>query len=189
VYRTLHNTAVGQLVLVCAGAIPGYWFTVATIDWLGRRPIQIAGFTILTILFAVIGFRFDHLSQRDLLILYVLSQFFFNFGMSRVSLVCSESLLLMGTRSKCYYLYYSSRNLSNPPSVYCPWPVCCCREDRCHHCPMRLCSAGETRWHSGRPESLARRCDANFCALHVLRGTDILSRTGEQAQDIGGTCR
>ena len=80
VYSLLKNAAVGQLVLVCAGAIPGYWVTVATVDWLGRRPIQIMGFTILTILFAIIGFRYDYISQGGLLALYILSQFFFNFG-------------------------------------------------------------------------------------------------------------
>jgi len=38
------------------------------------------GFTILTILFIVIGFAYNHLSHGALLGLYVLCQFFFNFG-------------------------------------------------------------------------------------------------------------
>ena len=80
VYRSLYNAAVGNLILVCAGAIPGYWCTVATADSLGRKTIQISGFVILTILFAIIGFDFHHLSERSLLVLYVLCQFFFNFG-------------------------------------------------------------------------------------------------------------
>jgi hypothetical protein len=82
VYRALHNSAVGNLVLVCAGAIPGYWFTVASVDYLGRKTIQIMGFTILTLLFAIIGFDFHHLSHGSLLALYILCQFFFNFGES-----------------------------------------------------------------------------------------------------------
>jgi MFS transporter, PHS family, inorganic phosphate transporter len=80
VYRNLYNAAVGNLILVCAGAIPGYWCTVATVDFLGRKTIQISGFVILTILFAIIGFDFHNLSERSLLVLYVLCQFFFNFG-------------------------------------------------------------------------------------------------------------
>lgn len=80
VYQTFYNAAVGNLILVCAGAIPGYWCTVATADVLGRKTIQISGFVILTILFAVIGFDFHGLSERSLLVLYVLCQFFFNFG-------------------------------------------------------------------------------------------------------------
>ncbi|KAL9100140.1 MAG: hypothetical protein Q9187_009399 [Circinaria calcarea] len=38
------------------------------------------GFIILTILFIIIGFAFDKLGPRGLLALYVLAQFFFNFG-------------------------------------------------------------------------------------------------------------
>jgi PHS family inorganic phosphate transporter-like MFS transporter len=55
VYETFYRNAVGNLILVCAGAIPGYWFTVGTVDNLGRKPIQMAGFIILTIIFFVIG--------------------------------------------------------------------------------------------------------------------------------------
>ena len=81
-YRILYNNAVGKLIIVCAGAIPGYWFTVMTVDIVGRKTIQIAGFSILTLLFAIIGFQFNKLSSGSLLALYVLSQFFFNFGKS-----------------------------------------------------------------------------------------------------------
>lgn len=41
-YHVFYNTAVGNLILVCAGAIPGYWVTVATVDTLGRKPIQLS---------------------------------------------------------------------------------------------------------------------------------------------------
>jgi PHS family inorganic phosphate transporter-like MFS transporter len=81
-YYVFYNTAVGNLILICAGAIPGYWVTVATVDTVGRKPIQLMGFTMLTILFIVIGFAYDPLSHshNGLLALYVLAQFFFNFG-------------------------------------------------------------------------------------------------------------
>lgn len=79
-YETYYNTAVGNLIITCAGAIPGYWVSVATIDTLGRKPIQLGGFVILTILFIVIGFAYNVLSSHALLALYVIAQFFFNFG-------------------------------------------------------------------------------------------------------------
>lgn len=72
----------GNLILIVAGAIPGYRMTVATVDKLGRKPIQITGFVILTIIFSIIGFACKprkH-SHNGLLGLYVLAQFFFNFG-------------------------------------------------------------------------------------------------------------
>ncbi|RPA84320.1 phosphate permease [Ascobolus immersus RN42] len=80
VYRTLKNNAVGNIILICAGSVPGYWVTVATVDTVGRKPIQLMGFTILTILFFIIGSAFHKISEGGLLGLYVLCQFFFNFG-------------------------------------------------------------------------------------------------------------
>ncbi|OCK85365.1 inorganic phosphate transporter 1-6 /Pi cotransporter [Lepidopterella palustris CBS 459.81] len=80
VYKILYNLAAGNCILVCAGAIPGYWLTVATIDTVGRKPIQLMGFIILTILFIVWGFAYHHLSGHAMLALYVLVQLFFNFG-------------------------------------------------------------------------------------------------------------
>lgn len=47
VYKILLNTAIGNLIIVLAGALPGYWVTVATVDILGRKTIQLGGFIIL----------------------------------------------------------------------------------------------------------------------------------------------
>ncbi len=52
----LYNNAVGTLILVCAGSLPGYWTAVFTIDTLGRKPLQVFGFLILTLVFCVLGF-------------------------------------------------------------------------------------------------------------------------------------
>lgn len=79
-YHKLYNTAAGNLILVCAGSLPGYWFTAATVDTIGRKPIQLGGFIILTILFCGIGFGYHKLNDKGLLALYVLAQFFQNFG-------------------------------------------------------------------------------------------------------------
>ncbi|KAL8868294.1 MAG: hypothetical protein Q9174_005086, partial [Haloplaca sp. 1 TL-2023] len=80
-YEIFRRTAVGNLILVCAGAIPGYWVTVFTVDIIGRKTIQLMGFAVLTIIFVVIGFAYDKLLQHNgaLLGLYILAQFFFNF--------------------------------------------------------------------------------------------------------------
>lgn len=80
VYEFLYNTAIGNLVIVLAGAVPGYWVTVATVDTIGRKPIQLAGFAILTVLFIAMGFGYDRLGKNGLLGIYVVAQFFFNFG-------------------------------------------------------------------------------------------------------------
>lgn len=80
IYHKLYNTGVGNLILSVAGLIPGYWVSVATIDTIGRKPIQMGGFIMLTILFSIIGFGFHKISTGGLFALYCLCNFFQNFG-------------------------------------------------------------------------------------------------------------
>jgi len=87
VYKLLYNLGAGNAILVCAGAIPGYWVSVALVDTVGRRPIQMMGFIVLTLLFLVWGFDFSHISPHAMFAIYVLSQFFFNFGTSHSTLL------------------------------------------------------------------------------------------------------
>ncbi|KAF2867200.1 major facilitator superfamily domain-containing protein [Massariosphaeria phaeospora] len=98
-YEELKNTATGQLVLICAGAIPGYWMTVFTVDKLGRKPIQIGGFAILTIIFCVLGFAWQGLTKTHLLVLYVLAQFFFNWGPNATTFISPAEVF--PTRVRC----------------------------------------------------------------------------------------
>ncbi|KAK7189446.1 H+ symporter [Paraphaeosphaeria sporulosa] len=98
-YENLRNTATGQVVLICAGAIPGYWMTVFTVDRLGRRPIQIGGFAILTIIFCVLGFAWKGLTKIHLLALYVLAQFFFNFGPNATTFITPAEIFPTRVRS------------------------------------------------------------------------------------------
>lgn len=80
VYQLLYNLGAGNAILTCAGAIPGYWVSVATIDTVGRKPVQLLGFIALTVLFMVWGFDFFNVSPNAIFAIYVLAQFFFNFG-------------------------------------------------------------------------------------------------------------
>ncbi|CAG8910145.1 unnamed protein product [Penicillium egyptiacum] len=87
VYEILYRNAVGNLILICAGAIPGYLVAIATVDKIGRIRIQLLGFLMLSVFFAVIGLA--NLDQNDsgLLALYVLTQFCFNFGPSTTTFI------------------------------------------------------------------------------------------------------
>ncbi|KAI0489918.1 phosphate permease [Xylaria cf. heliscus] len=76
----LHRSAVGTIILVVAGSLPGYWTSIFLIDTIGRKPIQIFGFSILTIVFSVLGFCYKQLDKGSLLALYVVANYFFNFG-------------------------------------------------------------------------------------------------------------
>jgi PHS family inorganic phosphate transporter-like MFS transporter len=98
-YENLRNTATGQIVLICAGALPGYWLTVFTVDKIGRRPIQIGGFAVLTIIFCVLGFAWRNLTKTHLLALYVLAQFFFNFGPNATTFITPAEIFPTRVRS------------------------------------------------------------------------------------------
>lgn len=85
VYQNLRNITVGNMVLSAAGLIPGYWATFLVIDKWGRKPVQLMGFTMLTILFVIMGFGYDKLTAssagtKAFTFLYCLTNFFQNFG-------------------------------------------------------------------------------------------------------------
>ncbi|RUS22877.1 phosphate:H+ symporter [Endogone sp. FLAS-F59071] len=82
-YTNLYNTIVGNIIINLLGSVPGYWITVFTVERIGRKPIQIGGFVMLTILFIILGFGFSPIlnySPALFLVLFTLAQLFFNFG-------------------------------------------------------------------------------------------------------------
>jgi PHS family inorganic phosphate transporter-like MFS transporter len=83
-YQSLLANAWQSLLIVSLGAILGNLITLISINRLGRRTIQINGFFWLFVLFLVIGTSYRKLmdSQRSsvLVVLYILTQIFFNFG-------------------------------------------------------------------------------------------------------------
>jgi len=82
-YANLHTIAAGNCIINLLGAIPGYYFTVAFVEKMGRVKIQLMGFTILTIIFIILAVAYDPLTTNYLwlfIMLYCIAQFFFNFG-------------------------------------------------------------------------------------------------------------
>lgn len=122
VYQTFRKAAVGNLILVCAGAIPGYWVTVATVDTIGRKPIQLMGFIMLTILFCAIGFGYEKLLQHNgaLLALYTLCQFFFNFGKPSRSPPSGPTVLILPPQAPTQQPSSSPANASRPATAPLP---------------------------------------------------------------------
>ncbi|KAG0373085.1 Inorganic phosphate transporter pho84 [Mortierella sp. AD032] len=82
-WTTCWNAAVGQIIIVLLGAVPGYWVTVFTIERLGRIRIQIIGFVMSCILFCVLGFAYTPIKNYSVALfvfLFAATQFFQNFG-------------------------------------------------------------------------------------------------------------
>ncbi|OCH83978.1 MFS general substrate transporter [Obba rivulosa] len=85
IYQNIHNVCVGNLVLSLAGFVPGYWVCFCVIDSWGRKPIQLMGFAVLTVLFVVMGSAYPKLTETSagqsvFVALYCLTNFFQNFG-------------------------------------------------------------------------------------------------------------
>jgi len=82
-YETLFSMALGNCVINLMGSLPGYWVTVALVEKLGRVKIQLIGFGVLTVIFAVLAIAYKQILHQALglfIFLYCLGQFFFNFG-------------------------------------------------------------------------------------------------------------
>lgn len=55
VYDSLRKICVGNMIITVAGLIPGTWLTFLFVDNWGRKPIQLLGFAMSTILFVIMG--------------------------------------------------------------------------------------------------------------------------------------
>ncbi|KAI0694662.1 phosphate transporter [Cerioporus squamosus] len=97
VYVNLKNISVGNIIISVAGLIPGVWTTFFLVDKWGRKPIQLLGFVMLTILYLIMGFAYPQLTATDasrkaFVFLYCLTNYFSNFGPNAtVSVVPGES--------------------------------------------------------------------------------------------------
>jgi PHS family inorganic phosphate transporter-like MFS transporter len=111
VYKVLLVTSLGNLILVCAGSLPGYLLSVLTMDSLGRKFIQIGGFATLTVIFCIFGFGYKHFDRAALLALYILAQLFFNFGPNATTFVVPGECFPTRYRSICHGLSAASGKL------------------------------------------------------------------------------
>lgn len=78
--KKLYNSAANSLILICAGALPNFWFNIVTINISSRKSIQTMGFVSLIILFGVIGFTYHKIGDHILLALCILCHFFCSFS-------------------------------------------------------------------------------------------------------------
>ncbi|KAI0749605.1 phosphate transporter [Daedaleopsis nitida] len=97
VFENLKNISIGNMVIAASGLIPGVWTAFFLVDIWGRKPIQLLGFTMLTILYLIMGFAYKQLTatssaRKAFVFLYCLTNYFSNFGPnSTVSVFPGES--------------------------------------------------------------------------------------------------
>ncbi|KAG2190782.1 hypothetical protein INT46_001822 [Mucor plumbeus] len=89
-YNAVFRTCVGNVIINLLGSVPGYWISVFTIDKMGRKTIQIMGFTMLTIMFVILGFGYNAIIEKSVplfIVLYTITQIFFNWGPNTTTFV------------------------------------------------------------------------------------------------------
>jgi MFS transporter, PHS family, inorganic phosphate transporter len=79
-YQYLLKNAQGNLIVAVAGYVPGYFLTIAFIEILGRKWIQIQGFLVTALMFGILAGANSSLSSGARFALLIIAQLFFNFG-------------------------------------------------------------------------------------------------------------
>ncbi|KAI3517708.1 hypothetical protein L1887_16925 [Cichorium endivia] len=104
--REMFETSRAMFVIAMFGTFPGYWFTVAFIEKLGRFNIQLMGFFMMSIFMFIIGIKYDDLATHEnrwlFAGLYGLTFFFANFGPNSTTFVLPAELFPTRVRSTCH---------------------------------------------------------------------------------------
>ncbi|PRQ25857.1 probable inorganic phosphate transporter 1-7 [Rosa rugosa] len=102
----VYKIARAQTLIALCSTVPGYWFTVAFIDRMGRFKIQLMGFFFMTVFMFALAIPYDYWSDKDhvigFVILYALTFFFANFGPNATTFVVPAEIFPARLRSTCH---------------------------------------------------------------------------------------
>ena len=98
---SLSDNLCAQLMIIAAIGLPGYYISVWLMDSLGRKNIQLQGFSMMFIIFLGLAIFLDALDDVPalLLILYGLTFFFSNFGPNSTTFVLPAETFPVEVRS------------------------------------------------------------------------------------------
>ncbi|XP_028765506.1 inorganic phosphate transporter 1-4-like [Neltuma alba] len=107
--------AKAQTLIALCGSVPGYWFTVAFIDRIGRFWIQLGGFFFMTVFMFALAIPYDHWTHREnrmgFVVMYSLTFFFANFGPNSTTFVVPAEVFPARFRSTCHGISSASGKL------------------------------------------------------------------------------
>ncbi|KAJ6399433.1 hypothetical protein OIU77_020060 [Salix suchowensis] len=102
----VYRIARAQTLIALCSTVPGYWFTVAFIDRIGRFAIQLMGFFFMTVFMFALAIPYDHWTHKDnrigFVIIYSLTFFFANFGPNATTFVVPAEIFPARLRSTCH---------------------------------------------------------------------------------------
>lgn len=103
-----------QTLIALCSTVPGYWFTVALIDRVGRFSIQLMGFTMMTIFMFALAIPYNHWKNHDnmgFVVLYSFTFFFANFGPNATTFIVPAEIFPARLRSTCHGISAASGKL------------------------------------------------------------------------------
>lgn len=95
-----------QTLIALCSTVPGYWFTVALIDKIGRFAIQLMGFFFMTVFMYALAIPYNHWTHKEnrigFVVMYSLTFFFANFGPNATTFVVPAEIFPARLRSTCH---------------------------------------------------------------------------------------
>lgn len=102
----VYRIARAQAIIAMCGTVPGYWFTVAFIDIIGRYFIQLMGFFFMTVFMLGLAIPYNHWikpgNHTGFVVLYALTFFFANFGPNSTTFIVPAEIFPARLRSTCH---------------------------------------------------------------------------------------
>ncbi|KAF7814604.1 inorganic phosphate transporter 1-4-like [Senna tora] len=111
----VYKIARAQTLIALCSTVPGYWFTVAFIDLIGRFTIQLMGFFLMTVFMLALAIPYDRWTHKEnrigFVVLYSLTFFFANFGPNATTFVVPAEIFPARFRSTCHGISSASGKL------------------------------------------------------------------------------
>ncbi len=115
----VRHTLISALIFLCF-AVPGYFFAAKYVDKIGRKPLQILGFTVMGIAYLIIAFM---IGKPDILTLFVcvfgVSFFFVNFGPNTTTFLIPSEIYPATIRARAHGISAATGKLGAFVGAFC----------------------------------------------------------------------
>ncbi|WOL07061.1 hypothetical protein Cni_G15797 [Canna indica] len=100
----VYRIARAQTLIALCGTVPGYWFTVAFIDIIGRFFIQVMGFFMMTAFMLGLAIPYNYWTTHHIgfVVMYGFTFFFANFGPNSTTFIVPAEIFPARLRSTCH---------------------------------------------------------------------------------------
>ncbi|EEF37829.1 inorganic phosphate transporter 1-4 [Ricinus communis] len=113
--QEVFRIARAQTLIALCSTVPGYWFTVALIDKMGRFAIQMMGFFFMTVFMFALAIPYNHWTHKEnrigFVVMYSFTFFFANFGPNSTTFIVPAEIFPARLRSTCHGISAASGKL------------------------------------------------------------------------------